>query len=338
MSAPAATSFTLEPGFIVAAVVATAVYLRSARSAAVPGWRRASFLTGAVLIAATLNSPLETIAVHYLLLGHLLQNALIADWAPPLLLLGLTQEMGENILRRLGPVSRLLNAGISWPLWVVGWYTIHLTRPYTYALEHPLALDLEHAFLITIGLCFWWPVIVPGARRMASGVAVLYLLGAFVAGIVVAATEKQASSATLAIRSFSLAFFIPVYFAGIGLGLDLLHGFDVVFFVGFLMAACVIKAASVFLGARVAGEDTFSSWNLSVAMNARGGPGIVVASTAFAAGIIDQNFFAVLVLLAIVTSLAAGAWLERVPREKLLTRPDGANGIAPFATPTAPVG
>ena len=57
-------------------------------------------------------------------------------------------------------------------------------------------------------------------------------------------------------------------------------------------------------------------------MNARGGPGIVVASTAFAAGIIDQNFFAVLVLLAILTSLAAGAWLERVPRHRLLTRAD----------------
>lgn len=65
--------------------------------------------------------------------------------------------------------------------------------------------------------------------------------GAFVAGIVVATTEKEASSATLAIRSFSLAFFIPVYFAGIGLGLDLIHSFDVVFFVGFLMAACVTK-------------------------------------------------------------------------------------------------
>ena len=64
---------------------------------------------------------------------------------------------------------------------MVGWYGTHLARPYTYALEHPLALDAEHAFLILIGLCFWWPVIVPGTRRMASGVAVLYLLGAFVA-------------------------------------------------------------------------------------------------------------------------------------------------------------
>ena len=56
-------------------------------------------------------------------------------------------------------------------------------------------------------------------------------------------------------------------------------------------------------------------------MNARGGPGIVVASTAFAAGIINQPFYAVLVLLAIVTSLAAGAWLDRVPRDELLARP-----------------
>ena len=79
MSAPAATSFTLEPGFIVAAALATAVYLRSTRGGSVPGWRRASFVAGAVLVAAPLNSPLETIAVHYLLLGHLVQNALIAD-------------------------------------------------------------------------------------------------------------------------------------------------------------------------------------------------------------------------------------------------------------------
>ena len=64
-------------------------------------------------------------------------------------------------------------------------------------------------------------------------------------------------------------------------------------------------------------------------MNARGGPGIVVASTAFAAGIINQPFYAVLVLLAIVTSLAAGAWLQRVPRDQLLVRPGDAPADAP---------
>jgi Kef-type K+ transport system membrane component KefB len=53
-------------------------------------------------------------------------------------------------------------------------------------------------------------------------------------------------------------------------------------------------------------------------MNARGGPGIVLASVAYGAGIINQSFYAVLVLLAIVTSLLAGSWLARVPRDQLL--------------------
>ncbi len=178
MHAPPADSFTFEPLFIVLAIAAAVLYARYVRSVG-PG-RRILFGLGLACIVIPLNSPLETIAVHYLLLGHLVQNALIADWAPPLLLLGLTPAMAAPILRRLGPLNRLLHAGVSWPLWIVGWYGTHLARPYTYALEHPLALDLEHAFLITIGLCFWWPVIVPGARRMVSGVAVLYLLGAFV--------------------------------------------------------------------------------------------------------------------------------------------------------------
>jgi Kef-type K+ transport system membrane component KefB len=227
---------------------------------------------------------------------------------------GSNADMVYHVLATLSFLAVFLTAGPTAYRWIGGLRinVIHRATPIAHQLTF---LILTTAVALMLGLEAFF--------------------GAFVAGIVVAATEKEASSATLAIRSFSLAFFIPVYFAGIGLGLDLIHGFSVQFFVGFLAAACLIKAASVFAGARLAGEDSFSSWNLSVAMNARGGPGIVVASTAFAAGIIDQNFFAVLVLLAIITSLAAGAWLERVPREKLLTRPDE---VAPVAAPAAPVG
>ena len=149
--------------------------------------------------------------------------------------------------------------------------------------------------------------------------------GAFVAGIIVGTSSgrsgSKSSEATLAIKGFTLAFFIPIYLAVIGLGLDMVHGFSVAFFAFFLVTACAVKAGSVYLGARAAGESNSSSWNLAVAMNARGGPGIVVASTAFAAGIIGEPFYAVLVMLAIVTSLVAGSWLERIPRERLLVRP-----------------
>jgi len=49
-------------------------------------------------------------------------------------------------------------------------------------------------------------------------------------------------------------------------------------------------------------------------MHARGGPGIVLASVAYDAGIVGEDFYTSLVMLAIVTSLLAGSWLGRVVR------------------------
>ena len=54
------------------------------------------------------------------------------------------------------------------------------------------------------------------------------------------------------------SFLIPIYFAVVGVKLDLLHDFDVLFFVGFLAFACAVKAASVFVAARVAGSFTMT--------------------------------------------------------------------------------
>ena len=52
-------------------------------------------------------------------------------------------------------------------------------------------------------------------------------------------------------------------------------------------------------------------------MNARGGPGIVLASVAFDAAIISEEFYVSLVMLAIVTSLLlAGTWLERMVKAR----------------------
>ena len=64
----------------------SSLYLRAARrsSPRPAAWRAAAFVTGALMIALAVNSQLETIAVDYLVLFHLLQNVIIADWAPPL--------------------------------------------------------------------------------------------------------------------------------------------------------------------------------------------------------------------------------------------------------------
>jgi Kef-type K+ transport system membrane component KefB len=85
----------------------------------------------------------------------------------------------------------------------------------------------------------------------------------------------------------------------------------------FLVASCVIKIMSVSLASRLAGFRGLDLINLSLTTNARGGPGIVLASVAFDAGIINASFYTTLVLAAVLTSQIAGAWLDYVLRRGL---------------------
>ena len=148
---------------------------------------------------------------------------------------------------------------------------------------------------------------------VALGVTAMF--GAFLAGIVTSSARgTTAAAARGAIKDFSFAFFIPVYFAAVGLQLDLVHHFDPLFFLWFTAFACVAKSLSVYVGSRLAGETHASSTNFAIAMNARGGPGIVLATVALGAGIINTQFYASLILLVIVSSQAAGAWLGRLIR------------------------
>lgn len=150
---------------------------------------------------------------------------------------------------------------------------------------------------------------------LAVFLGVTPLLGALLAGVAASTGPgPRAVEARRVIRDFSSAFFVPLYFAVVGLQLDLVRHFDVVFFLWFLLFACLVKSVSVYAGGRLGGETKRTAWNLAVATNARGGPGIVLASVAYGAGIINQNFYAALVMLAIVTSLIAGSWLGLIVR------------------------
>jgi putative membrane protein len=178
---PSPWSFSFEPLFVVLAAVAVVLYVRAWRVAPGERWRAWCFGAGVVLIVGALNSPLGTIAVEYLVLFHLLQNVIISDWAPPLLLLGLTREMRAAIARIGGrPFARLVHPAVALPVWLVGWYVVHLAPVYDAAVRNPVLLAVEHAVLIAIGLVFWWPVLVETPRAVATLVRLAYVFAAFV--------------------------------------------------------------------------------------------------------------------------------------------------------------
>jgi cytochrome c oxidase assembly factor CtaG len=181
VNAPSASSFSFEPAFLVLAAAAVYGYVRLAKTVERPSRGRAAlFALGTLLIAASLNSPLETIAVHYLLVVHLLQNVMVADWAPPLLVLGLTAAMRAAVAARGGrALAVFTRPRVALPLWLAVWYGVHLPVFYDYALRHPWLLNIEHAALILAGLVFWWPVFSNEPQRLATAVRLAYLGAAY---------------------------------------------------------------------------------------------------------------------------------------------------------------
>lgn len=159
---------------------------------------------------------------------------------------------------------------------------------------------------------------------VAGALDVSLVFAAFLAGFAVVHKKRRLFSEALdAIGKVSFAFFIPVYFATVGLKLDLVRNLSLWMLAVFLAGSCTVKILSVSLAGRCAGFRGLDLINVAITTNARGGPGIVLASVAFDAGIISPEFYTTLVLAAVVTSQAAGAWLDYVLRKgwPLLTPP-----------------
>ncbi|MEO7200219.1 MAG: cation:proton antiporter [Dokdonella sp.] len=152
-----------------------------------------------------------------------------------------------------------------------------------------------------------------------TGVAMLLglapMLGALVAGIVASNnTDEIFAKAHQQIEAIGTSFFIPIYFALIGVSLDLVKDFNWQLTTALIVFGTGVKYGGAMLGALVAGEKPAMANALAISVNARGGPGLVVASAAFAAGIINVQLFTSMVLLAIITSVGAGIFLARVMR------------------------
>lgn len=152
---------------------------------------------------------------------------------------------------------------------------------------------------------------------VASFLDVNLVFGAFMAGFGVIGGVKGTERARFAdsldsIAKFSLSFFIPIYFAIVGYKLALGKEFSLNMLLAFLIGSSILALFSKGLASWLAGFRGLDVTNLAITANARGGPGIVLASVAFDAGIINGPFYTTLVLTAILTSQAAGVWLRYV--------------------------
>jgi len=147
----------------------TAAYLWALRRFPAAPWRRGCFAAAMVLLLAVTITPIETIALNYLLSVHLIQNVVLAEWAPLLAVLGIAPALAAAA-PRVPPLPALV-------LWVVNYGVWHLPWLYDAALRHPHSLlHVEHAFYFITGVLLWWPVV---HGSFTPGLKAAYLFAAF---------------------------------------------------------------------------------------------------------------------------------------------------------------
>ena len=175
-------AWTWNPESLVLVPLLAVAYFVALRRFPAPRWRVASFLGAMALLVAVGVTPIHTLGMHYLLTVHLLQNVVLAEWAPLLVVLALPPALAAAVTRS-GVTRALTHPAVALPLWLANYMLWHLPWIYDAALRHPGSLlHLEHACYFLTGILMWWSVVQDAPHELGAGTRAGYVFAAFVLG------------------------------------------------------------------------------------------------------------------------------------------------------------
>jgi Kef-type K+ transport system membrane component KefB/nucleotide-binding universal stress UspA family protein len=163
-------------------------------------------------------------------------------------------------------------------------------------------------------------VIMIALALLTNFIGVHTVLGAFVAGIMIGQSPILTKHIEEQLRGLIVALFMPVFFGLAGLAIDLkvlrdphLLGLAVLL----IAIASIGKLGGCYFGGRLARLNHPEALAIGFAMNARGSTEVILASIGLTMGVLNQELFTVIVLMAVVTTLCMPPllrWaLARVP-------------------------
>lgn len=141
------------------------------------------------------------------------------------------------------------------------------------------------------------------------------VLGAFVAGVILARSRFGDHELIRPIETMTAAVFAPVFFATAGLRVDLGLLADretLTWAIVVLLAASASKFIGSLLGAKLSNLGPREGAALGVGLNARGALEIVIATVGLSLGVLNERSYTVIVLMAMATSMLAPPLLRRV--------------------------
>jgi Kef-type K+ transport system membrane component KefB len=149
------------------------------------------------------------------------------------------------------------------------------------------------------------------------------VFGAFIVGIAIGESTHLRKRTSQHIHEIVTNVFAPFFFASIGLRTNFVSNFNLGLTLTVIAVACVGKIFGAAWGARLGGMDSRSSWAVGLAMNARGAMEMILGILALQAGLIREQMFVALVIMALFTSLVSAPSIHAlVSRRRSITLKD----------------
>lgn len=144
------------------------------------------------------------------------------------------------------------------------------------------------------------------------------LFGAFAAGVAVSSNAQLRDLLMARVEPFAVTLLLPLFFAMTGLRLraDALQASDIVLCGVVIVVATAGKLLGTFSAARSAGMPTREAWRLGALMNTRGLMELIVLNLGYELGLLGDRLFAVLVVMALVTTAMTGPLLNLIERRR----------------------
>lgn len=126
--------------------------------------QRASFVTGLLILFATLNGPLHDLSDFFLFSAHMVQHLILTLVVPPLLVLGTPGWMLRPLIRSkpvFAIARRLTTIGACFAIFNVVLAFWHLPPMYNLALANHGVHIGQHLMFIAASVLMWWPLTSP---------------------------------------------------------------------------------------------------------------------------------------------------------------------------------
>ncbi|MHB9027425.1 MAG: cation:proton antiporter domain-containing protein, partial [Candidatus Latescibacterota bacterium] len=142
------------------------------------------------------------------------------------------------------------------------------------------------------------------------------VFGAFLVGIAVGDSRHLTERTKDTVTQFATNIFAPLFFAYIGLRINFAANFVLPLVAAVFLLACAGKVLGCFFGARLGGMRSREALAVGFGMNSRGTMEIILGLLALEYGLIGENLFVALVVMAIGTAMLSGPVIEFLVQEK----------------------